>query len=130
MTVTIMPFGARIFVEDLEPETSLQKRAEDAGLYIVSLDENIPKPTSGRVIAVGTDPLIQEHVSVGDVVTFARHAGLDQYVEGRRYRSLEIREIIAVIKGLAVPVPTPQASATETPSQPQSGLVTPPPVPE
>lgn len=120
---TIMPFGARVFVEDLEPETSLQKRAEDAGLYIVSLDENIPKPTSGRVIAVGTDPLIQEHVSIGDVVTFARHAGLDQYVEGRRYRSLEMREIIAVIKGLEGS-PTPQVSAElpPTPEQSRSGL--------
>ncbi len=52
----------------------------------------------GIVSAVGNDPLLQECVQVGDHVTFARHAGIEQWVEGHKFRCLELREVIAVIK--------------------------------
>jgi co-chaperonin GroES (HSP10) len=95
---TIMPFGSRIFVDDIIPVADLVARGKAVGLTIVTLEENEPKPTEGIVIAVGTDPLLQEYVKVGDHVTFARHAGVEQRVEGHSYRCLEMREIIAVIK--------------------------------
>ena len=94
----LIPLGARILVVDLPPETSIQKRAEAAGLHVVVLEENIPKPTSGIVKAVGSDPLIQELIQVGDTVLFARHCGLEILVEGQAYRSLELREIAHVLK--------------------------------
>jgi co-chaperonin GroES (HSP10) len=94
----LIPIGARILVLDLEPEVSIVKRAQNAGLHIVVLDENKPQPTSGLVKAVGTDPLIQEMCSVGDTVLFSRHAGTHVFVEGVEYRSLELRDIAYVIK--------------------------------
>lgn len=102
---TITPLGSRVFVEDLEPEVSLVKRAEAAGIFAVVMEENVPKPTSGRVVAVGSDPLVQELVKVGDVVTFSRTAGLYQQVREKEYRSLELREIIAVIRESEEPIP-------------------------
>lgn len=94
----LIPLGARVLVTDLEPEVSLVKRAEKAGLHLVIGEENVPKPTSGKVEAVGSDPLVQELITIGDVVLFARHAGLEVQIEGKSYRSLELREIAHVIK--------------------------------
>ena len=94
----LIPLGSRVLVTDLEPEISLVKRAEKAGLYAVVLEEHVPKPTSGKVEAVGPDPLVQEQISVGDIVLFTRHAGYMVQIEGREYRSLEYREIGHVIK--------------------------------
>jgi len=94
----IMPLGARCFVEEIEPIDEVTARARAAGLSVVVLEENKPKATEGRVVAVGTDPLIQEYVHVGDVVTFSKYAGVNQIVEGRTYRNLELREITAVIR--------------------------------
>lgn len=116
----IVPVGARIFVKELEPETSLEKRAEASGLHLVILDENIPKPTSGIVVAIGNDPLIQEICQLGDTVTFARHAGLIQLVEGAEYRCLELREIIACIKPDSVDSPTPQEMVKLSEELPQA----------
>lgn len=94
----IMPIGARIFVEPIEPVDEVSARAAAAGLYAVILDENMPKATEGRVVAVGSDPMIQELVRVDDIITFSRYAGTEQIVEGRTYRNLELREITAVIR--------------------------------
>jgi co-chaperonin GroES (HSP10) len=109
----IMPLGARCFVEEITPIDEVSARAAAAGLHAVILDENVPKPTEGLVIAVGTDPLIQELVHVGDTVTFGKYAGSYQMVEGRTYRNLELRELTAVIR----PTPT-TPSPLPSPSQP------------
>ena len=98
MEFEILPIGARCFVEEIEPVDEVTARMAAAGLHAVVLDENVPKPTEGRVVAVGSDPLIQELIRVGDVVTFSRHAGSYQMVEGRTYRNLELREITACIR--------------------------------
>jgi co-chaperonin GroES (HSP10) len=92
-------------------------RMSAAGLHAVVLDENVPKPTEGRVVAVGSDPMVQELIQVGNVVTFSKYAGHHQIVEGRTYRSLEFREIIACIR----PKKTKQQESQESssPSQPQ-----------
>src|SRR5258707_1706398 len=89
----IVPMGDRIFVEEIEPEVSLVNRARAAGLYAVVTEENVPKPTTGRIVAVGDDPLIQSRCKLGDVVSFSAHAGVYQEVEGKTYRCLEGREI-------------------------------------
>lgn len=94
----LIPLGARVLVTDLEPEASLVKRGQAIGLHVVVLEENAPKPTSGKVEAVGSDPLIQELIQVGDVVLFSKHAGLEVQIEGKSYRSLELREIAHVVK--------------------------------
>jgi co-chaperonin GroES (HSP10) len=124
-----VPIGARCLVEDLEPEVSLVKRAAKAGLHLVIGEENVPKPTSGKVVAVGSDPLIQELVKLGDVVTFARHAGVYQQIEGKEFRCLELREIIMVIKPKAESQSIQQEPAPAEPEGPpaKDSLTTEPP---
>jgi len=125
----IIPMGDRCFVEELPVETSLAKRAENVGLSIVLAEENIPKPTTGIVIALGDDPLIQERLRLGDIVSFARHAGVYQHVKGVQYRCLEGREIISVIRKRPVP-PAPQVSVEPPATTLQSPPAIDQPVPE
>jgi co-chaperonin GroES (HSP10) len=94
----IVPIGSRIFVEDLEPVDEVSARARAAGLYVVVAEENKPKPSCGRVVALGSDPLIHELIAVGDLAFYGWYAGMEVQVEGKTYRSLELREIISVAK--------------------------------
>ena len=114
----ILPAFERCFVKDLEPETSLKKRAEAVGLHLVLAEENVPKPTTGIVVAIGPGELIRELCEVGDTVCFSRHAGSYQYVEGEEYRCLEYREILSVIKPdkptISAPVSEEQPSPSPT----------------
>lgn len=95
---TIIPLGSRVFVDPITPIDSVTARAAAAGLHAVVMEENKPRPTEGIVVAVGSDPMIQELVHVGDTVTFAWHAGYEQQVEGRTLRVLELRELLACIR--------------------------------
>jgi co-chaperonin GroES (HSP10) len=126
----IIPMGDRCFVEELPVETSLAKRAEDAGLHIVLAEENIPKPTTGIVVAIGDDPLIQSRIQLGDVVSFAKHAGVYQHVRGAQYRCLEGREIISVIRKRPAAPLDPQATVTSPVTPSQTTQSVPPPEPE
>jgi len=116
---TIRPVGARLLVKDLEPEADLVRRGARSGLTVVVNEENVPRPTSGLVMAVGSDPLTQEEVSVGDVVMFHPYAGHFVSVEGETFRSLELREITSVIRESPDPAPAPEHPEPDK-STPQS----------
>ena len=92
------PVGARLWVELITPEDELQQRAEKAGLKLATYDYNKPRPTTGKVVALGQDPLVHEMIQLGDVVFFSRHAGHEIQLEGRTLRSLELQEITAVVR--------------------------------
>jgi chaperonin GroES len=92
----IVCLGARVTVEPLLETLSLEERGKKAGLYVVVSGENKPRPTTGRVVAVGTDPLVQELIKVGDKVYFGRLAGTEVIVDGKEYRSLDFNELIQV----------------------------------
>lgn len=92
------PIGARILVIDVEPIDEVTDRAKRAGLYVVTLEMNKPKPTTGKVVAIGNDPLVQECFKLGQTVFFQKHAGTYIIVEGIQYRSLEMNEVISVME--------------------------------
>lgn len=92
------PVGARLWIDLIIPEDETTSRAKKAGLYVATLEVNQPRPTSGRVVAIGNDPLVKETFKVGDTVFFGRFAGHDVQLEGRMYRSLELHEITAVLR--------------------------------
>jgi co-chaperonin GroES (HSP10) len=96
--VKIYPIGSRVFVREIAPIDEVTARAQAAGLHVVVLDENLPRPTSGEVTAIGSDPLIQELIQLGDIVFYSKFAGHEMVVEGRVYKSLELREIISVAR--------------------------------
>ena len=111
----LIPMGARLMVVPLESETSLEKRAEAVGLKLIIEEKNKPRATRGRVVAVGPDPLLQAHVSVGDEVWFSVYAGIETHIEGVTYLSLELKDITHVLKPDEVPLPShgPQSPCAE-----------------
>jgi hypothetical protein len=48
----------------------------------------------GVVVQLGIDPVLIEHgLSLGSVVCFNRFAGAERYVDGERFRTLELSEL-------------------------------------
>jgi hypothetical protein len=46
------------------------------------------------VVQLGIDPVLIEHgLSLGSVVCFSRFAGAERYVDGERFRTLELSEL-------------------------------------
>lgn len=93
---TLKPTGALIYVEDIITSLSIEERAKAAGFIAIVDDENRPRATQGKCIAVGEDPLIQELIKVGDVVFFGYLAGKRIFYHEREIRVLEYNEIIGV----------------------------------
>lgn len=91
------PLGARLLVEPIITTLSLEKRAEAAGLEIVLESENKPRPTQGRVIALGSDPLLREEIKEGDVVFFHPYSGSEVTLAGVVYRQLEHVDVTGVM---------------------------------
>lgn len=98
MKKVFKPFGARLLVDPIITTVSLEKRAEMAGLHVVLEDDNVPAPTQGRVVALGSDPFLQEQVKVGDIVFFHHHSGHDVTLEGRVFHELDISEITGIMQ--------------------------------
>jgi len=98
--------GARLLVDPIITTLSLEQRAANAGLEIVVENENRPRPTMGRVVAVGTDPLLREEIKVGDIVSFMSYAGHDTTLEGHVFRTLEFQDITMVESDVPTPIPS------------------------
>jgi co-chaperonin GroES (HSP10) len=111
MKLVYKPIGARLLVDPIITTVSLEKRAEIAGLYIVLEEDNVPKPTQGRVVALGSDPLLQEEIRVGDVAFFHWAAGHEVNLEGRTFRQLELSEVTGVM------TPSEEKAASEAQEQ-------------
>lgn len=88
--------GSRVLVKDVQAVDEIAARAKAAGLAMVTYEQNVPKPTEGIVLAVGSDPLIQEEVQIGDHIFFSKFAGHNVYEEGQEFRSVELQEITRV----------------------------------
>jgi co-chaperonin GroES (HSP10) len=84
-------------VEPIITTLTLEERARKAGLEIVVERDNVPKPTVGKVIALGGDPLMNEEIKEGNVVFFHWHAGHDVTFAGVTYRQLEHPEVTGVM---------------------------------
>lgn len=97
MTV-IKPLGPRVLVEEMITTLSVEDRMAKAGLYAIVDEKNRPQPTQGRVIAIGTDPILRDAgIIEGCIVSFGKLAGTHVYVEDKQYRSLEFQELITII---------------------------------
>jgi chaperonin GroES len=92
------PLGARLLVEPIITTLSLEERAKNAGIEIVIEEDNRPRPTQGRVIALGSDPLLREEIKEGDVVFYAPYAGNEVTLEGKVFRQLEHQDVTGVMQ--------------------------------
>lgn len=89
--MTIKPMDDRILVEPLEEENKTS-----SGIIIP--DTAKEKPTTGKVIAVGTDEDLQEKIKVGDKVLYAKYGGEEISIEGKDYKIIQRADILAVIE--------------------------------
>lgn len=90
------PIGARVIVEDIEPLDEVTAKAMAAGLHVLVSEQNKPRATTGWVRALGTDPLLNENVRLGDVVFFNWHAGTRLTLNGKDFRILDFSEILSI----------------------------------
>jgi len=107
------PLGARLLVDPIITTVGLEERARMSGLEIVLEEDNVPPPTQGRVVALGSDPLLREEVHEGDIVFFNRHSGHEVWLEGKCFRQLEHNEVTGVLQ----PDATEQEEESVAPEQ-------------
>ncbi len=86
----IKPMDDRILVELVEQESKTA-----SGLIIP--DTAKEKPTIGKVVAVGTDEDLQQHIKVGDKVLFGKYGGEELTFDGHDYKIIQRNDILAVI---------------------------------
>ncbi len=89
--VKIKPLDDRVLVELVEEEP------KTVGGIIIP-DTAKEKPNMGKVIAVGTDEDLQEHIKVGDKILFAKYGGEDITYNGVDYKIVQRGDIIAIIE--------------------------------
>jgi chaperonin GroES len=87
----VKPMDDRVMIEIVEEESKT-----DSGIIIP--DTAKEKPTMGKVVAVGTDEDLQEHVKEGDKVLFAKYGGEEIEVDGKEYKIIQRADILAVVE--------------------------------
>ena len=83
------PLGDRVVVERKIEETT------KGGIFIPDTVKD--KPLEGKVIAVGKEAL-DDGISEGDIVVFAKFSGLEITIDGTEYLILVSKEILGIMK--------------------------------
>jgi chaperonin GroES len=92
----IQPLGDRVLVQPLE-----EKETRKGGIIIP--DSAKEKPTTGRVIAIGTGKIddngkkIPFNVKAGDKVLMPKYGGTEVKLEEKDYQIMREEDILAVI---------------------------------
>jgi len=86
----IKPMDDRVLVSLIEEETKTA-----SGIIIP--DSAKEKPTMGKVVAVGTDEDMQEHIKVGNQVLFGKYGGEDITFDGKDYKIIQRSDILAIV---------------------------------
>jgi chaperonin GroES len=102
MAMNLKPLGDRVVVEPLEQE-------EMTASGIVLPETAKEKPQKGEILAVGPGGRDEDgkrivmDVSVGDVVLFAKYAGTEIKVDGKKLLILKENDILAILEGEKAP---------------------------
>jgi chaperonin GroES len=97
MAVNLKPLGSRVVVEPIEEE-------EVTAGGIVLPETAKEKPQKGKILSVGPGDRDEEgrripmDVKVGDTVLFAKYAGTEVKVEGKKLLILRESDILAIIE--------------------------------
>jgi len=98
MAMHLKPLGSRVVIEPLEAE-------EVTAGGIVLPETAKEKPQRGKVIAVGAGDRdengkrIPMEVSVNDTVLFAKYAGTEIKLDGKKLLILRESDLLAIIEG-------------------------------
>lgn len=97
MSINLKPLGDRVVVEPIEQE-------EMTASGIVLPETAKEKPQKGLVLAAGpggrdeTGKRIALDVSVGDTVLFAKYAGTEFKVDGKKLLILKESDLLAIVE--------------------------------
>lgn len=97
MAVNIRPLGDRVVVEPLE-----QEEQTASGLFLPETAKE--KPQQGKVVAVGLGKKdddgerISLDVSEGDTVLFAKYAGTEIKLDGKKVLIMKETDILGIIE--------------------------------
>lgn len=98
MSVNIRPLGDRLLVEPIEQEETIA-----GGLLLPETAKE--KPQQGNVLAAGSGRLdddgkrIQMDVKVGDKVLFAKYAGTEVKLNGKKLLIMKESDVLGVVEG-------------------------------
>lgn len=98
MAMSLKPLGSRVVVEPIEQEDVT------AG-GIVLPDTAKEKPQRGKVVSVGPGDRDEKgnrvamDVTAGDVVLFAKYAGTEIKVDGKKLLILRESDLLAIVEG-------------------------------
>jgi chaperonin GroES len=99
MSVSIRPLGDRVLVEPLEQEETI------AGGMLVLPETAKEKPQQGKVLAVGAGrrdddgKRIDMDVAQGDTVLFAKYAGTEVKLAGKKLLIMKEADILGIVEG-------------------------------
>jgi|TARA_B100001146_G_C16116076_1_gene405869 chaperonin GroES len=98
MALNLKPLGERLIVEPIEQE-------ETTAGGIVLPETAKEKPQKGKVVAVGpgardeSGSRIDMDVSADDEVLFAKYAGTEIKIEGKKLLILKESDVLAIVTG-------------------------------
>jgi chaperonin GroES len=98
MALKLRPLGDRVIVEPSEREETF------AGGALVLPETAKEKPQQGEILAVGPGRLddsgkrVSMEVKTGDQVLFAKYAGTEIKIEGKKVLILKETDILAVVE--------------------------------
>lgn len=99
MSVNIRPLGDRIIVEPIEQEETI------AGGMLVLPETAKEKPQQGKVLAVGAGRYDEDgeripmDVEVGNTVLFAKYAGTEVKLEGKKLLIMKESDVLGIVEG-------------------------------
>jgi chaperonin GroES len=98
MSMKIQPLSDRVLVEPVKED-----EVKKGGIIIP--DTAKEKPTTGKVIAVGTGKIDEKgnkvpfNVKVGDKVLMPKYGGTEVKLDGKDYQIMREEDILGVIQG-------------------------------
>ncbi|MCL4248379.1 MAG: co-chaperone GroES [Anaerolineae bacterium] len=99
MAIQIRPLGDRVLVEPIEQEETI------AGGMLVLPETAKEKPQQGKVLAVGAGrrdddgKRIDMDVKAGDTVLFAKYAGTEVKLDGKKLLIMKEADILGIVEG-------------------------------
>ncbi len=98
MALNLKPLGSRVVVEPIEQE-------DITASGIVLPETAKEKPQKGKVLSIGpgdrdeSGKRIQMDVTVGDTVLFAKYAGTEIKLDGKKLLILRESDLLAIVEG-------------------------------
>jgi chaperonin GroES len=97
MSISLKPLGSRVVIEPME-----QEEVTSGGIVLPETAKE--KPQKGTILASGPGDRdddgkrISMDVKVGDVVLYAKYAGTEIKVEGKKLLILKESDILAIVE--------------------------------